>query len=54
MKNASGYRLDVREIAVRGGDSGEAAIVPASSQASRLLGSCKDRRCNGDASEGSG
>ena len=34
----SGYRLDVREIAIRGGDSDEAAIVPASSQASRMLG----------------
>jgi mono/diheme cytochrome c family protein len=33
----SGYRLDVREIALRGGDSSEEAIVPMSSKASRLL-----------------
>lgn len=33
----SGYRLDVREIALRGGDSSEVAILPMSSKASRLL-----------------
>ena len=33
----SGYRVDVRDIAMRGGDSSEVAIVPSSSQASRLL-----------------
>ena len=33
----SGYRLDVREIALRGGDSGETPIIAASSVASKLI-----------------
>ena len=36
-KHKSGYRLDVREIALRGGDSGKAAIVPHNAQASPLI-----------------
>ena len=32
QKQKSGYRLDVRDIALRGGDSGEAAIVPHDAQ----------------------
>jgi mono/diheme cytochrome c family protein len=36
-KHKSGYRLDVREIALRGGDSGQAAIVPHNAKASRLI-----------------
>lgn len=33
----SGYRLDVREIAIRGGDSGQPAIVPHNASASPLI-----------------
>jgi hypothetical protein len=33
-KHKSGYRLDVREVAFRGGDSGRAAIVPHNAKAS--------------------
>ena len=33
----SGYRLDVREIALRGGDSGETSIIAASSTSSKLI-----------------
>jgi hypothetical protein len=36
-KQKSGYRLDVRETALAGGDFGEPAIVPGSSQTSPLL-----------------
>ena len=36
-KQKSGYRLDVREIALKGGDSGEAAIVPHDSAKSPLI-----------------
>ncbi len=36
-KEKSGYRLDVREIALRGGDSGEAAIVPHDATNSPLI-----------------
>jgi hypothetical protein len=36
-KHKSGYRLDVREIALRGGDSGKAAIVPHNAKASQLI-----------------
>ena len=43
-KQQSGYRLDVRSIALRGGDSGEAAIVPHDAAASPLV-----RYVSGDA-----
>ncbi len=33
----SSYRIDVREIAIKGGDHGESAIVPGRSQESRLF-----------------
>ncbi len=36
-KRKSGYRLDVRELALRGGDSGKAAIVPHNAKASPLI-----------------
>ena len=36
-KQKSGYRLDVRDIALRGGDSGEAAIVPHDAKRSPLI-----------------
>lgn len=36
-KQKSDYRLDVRDIAVEGGDSGEAAIIPGKSAESRLI-----------------
>ena len=36
-KQKSGYRLDIREIAVRGGDSGKPAIVPHDSKGSHLI-----------------
>jgi hypothetical protein len=36
-KKKSGYRLDVRDIALRGGDSGEAAIVPHDATKSPLI-----------------
>ena len=36
-KQKSGYRLDVRDIALRGGDSGEAAIVPHDAKKSALI-----------------
>ena len=36
-KQKSGYRLDVKEIALRGGDSGSAAIVPGRAAESPLL-----------------
>jgi hypothetical protein len=36
-KQKSGYRLDVREIALKGGDSGKAAIVPHNAKASPLI-----------------
>ena len=36
-KQKSGYRLDVRDIALKGGDSGERAIVPHDSKASPLV-----------------
>lgn len=36
-KQKSGYRLDVREIALKGGDNGEAAILPNESEKSPLF-----------------
>jgi mono/diheme cytochrome c family protein len=36
-KQKSGYRLDVRETAIRGGESGDAAIVPHSAKKSPLI-----------------
>ena len=36
-KQKSGYRLDVRDIALKGGESGEAAIVPHDAKASPLI-----------------
>lgn len=36
-KQTSSYRLDVREIAIKGGDSGEAAIVPHKAEESVLV-----------------
>lgn len=36
-KQKSGYRLDVRDIALKGGDSGKPAIVPHNSKASPLI-----------------
>ncbi|GDY20290.1 hypothetical protein LBMAG56_16350 [Verrucomicrobiota bacterium] len=36
-KQKSGYRLDVRDVALRGGDSGKAAIVPHDARKSPLL-----------------
>ena len=36
-KQKSGYRLDVRDIAIKGGDSGEAAIVPHDASTSPLI-----------------
>ncbi len=36
-KQRSGYRLDRRDDAIRGGDSGEAAIVPGKAKESRLV-----------------
>ncbi len=36
-KQKNGYRLDVRDIAIKGGDSGEAAIVPHNAKASPLI-----------------
>ncbi len=36
-KQKSGYRLDVRDLAIRGGDSGKAAIVPHNAKASPLI-----------------
>jgi len=37
QRQKSGYRLDIREIAFQGGDSGEAAIVPTDAGASSLV-----------------
>ena len=36
-KQKSGYRLDVRDIALRGGDTGKAAIIPHNAKASPLI-----------------
>lgn len=36
-KQKSGYRLDVREVALKGGDSGNAAIIPHNAKASPLI-----------------
>jgi Protein of unknown function (DUF1549)/Protein of unknown function (DUF1553)/Planctomycete cytochrome C len=36
-KKKSGYRLDVRDVALKGGDSGEAAIVPHNAKSSPLI-----------------
>ena len=36
-KQKSGYRLDVRDIALKGGDSGHAAILPHNAKASPLI-----------------
>ena len=36
-KQKNGYRLDVRDIALKGGESGEAAIVPHDAKASPLI-----------------
>jgi len=36
-KQKSSYRLDIREIAIKGGDSGKAAIVPHNAKASALI-----------------
>src|SRR4051794_6536349 len=36
-KQRSGYRLDRRDDAIRGGDSGEEAIVPGQGNESRLI-----------------
>ena len=37
QKQKSGYRLDVRHIALKGGDSGDAAIVPHDAKKSPLI-----------------
>ena len=36
-KQKNGYRLDLRENALRGGDSGKAAIVPHNAKSSPLI-----------------
>src|SRR5262249_25374985 len=36
-KQKSGYRLDVRDIALKGGDSGKPAIIPHNAKASPLI-----------------
>src|SRR6476659_3151224 len=36
-KQKSGYRLDVRDIALKGGDSGNAAIIPHNAKSSPLI-----------------
>src|SRR5678815_5336591 len=36
-KQKSGYRLDSREIALKGGDSGKAAIIPHNAKSSPLI-----------------
>ena len=36
-KQKNGYRLDVRDIAIKGGDSGEAAVVPHDAKRSPLI-----------------
>ena len=36
-KQKSGYRLDIREVAIKGGDSGKPAIVPHDSKGSHLI-----------------
>ena len=36
-KQTSGYRLDIREIALKGGESGDAAIVPHNADKSLLI-----------------
>lgn len=36
-KQKSGYRLDVREVAIKGGDSGAAAIIPHNAKGSPLI-----------------
>ena len=36
-KQKNGYRLDVREVALKGGDSGNAAIIPHNAKASPLI-----------------
>ena len=36
-KQKNGYRLDVRDIAIKGGESGEAAIVPHDAKKSPLI-----------------
>ncbi len=36
-KQKSGYRLDVRDLALKGGDSGKAAIIPHSAKTSPLI-----------------
>src|SRR5690242_16395003 len=36
-KQKSGYRLDVRDIALKGGDSGNPAIIPHNAKASPLI-----------------
>ncbi len=36
-KQKSGYRLDVRDVAIKGGESGEAAIIPHSAAKSPLI-----------------
>ena len=36
-KQKNGYRLDVRDVAMKGGESGERAIVPHDAKASPLI-----------------
>jgi len=36
-KQKNGYRLDVRDVALKGGDSGQAAIIPHNSKSSPLI-----------------
>src|ERR1041384_6627950 len=36
-KQKNGYRLDIRDIALKGGDSGKAAIIPHNAKASPLI-----------------
>ena len=36
-KQKNGYRLDVRDTAIKGGDSGESAIIPHSAKKSPLI-----------------
>ena len=36
-KQKNGYRLDVRDVAIKGGESGEAAILPHDAKASPLI-----------------
>ncbi|MBL8843606.1 MAG: DUF1553 domain-containing protein [Planctomycetes bacterium] len=48
-KSKSGYRLDVRRLALRGGNSGEVAIAPGDPAGSRLLTLVKREKRDGEA-----